>query len=183
MSSTNPFFKLNGQGNKIFTGVTASQTGLVTNGILSFVNIPANKYRAGDLIMIDSMMNKTGSNAGTRQYRLWWVAGNTATLTGAIQLSVRGISPGDYFITPNRRMYIRSANGTSNGTQMLNTSEGYFSDYSPGSVNSTFSNVAIDWTVDGTIFTTITQPIGDVITQHYIKIWEFNHIIGSGRLG
>lgn len=181
MSATNPFFKYNGQANnEIFTGVSASHTGNTTQTILCSVNIPANRYRAGDLIMIDSMLVKTGPlpSFGIPQYKFYWVAGLTASLTGAIQISQRSMGLGNIFVTYNKRMYIRTSNGTGSGhtlgTELSLTTANTFNDFSPGSgINSQVSNIAINWTIDGTIFTTIVQPSSETTTQYYIKIWEF----------
>ena len=183
MSSTNPFFKYNGQANnEIFTGVSASHTGNTTQTILCSVNIPANRYADGDLIMIDSMFVKTGSGAlTTPQYKFYWVAGLTASLTGAIQISQRGLANGNIFVTYNKRMYIRTADGTgfghTSGTELLLTGSNAFSDFNPGGVDSQVSNIAINWTIDGTIFATIVQPAAETTTQYYIKIWEFAYPI------
>jgi len=179
MSATNPFFKYNGQANnEIFTGVSASHTGNTTQTILCSVNIPANRYRAGDLIMIDSMLVKTGSGIlTTPQYKFYWVAGLTASLTGAIQISQRSINNGNVFVTYNKRMYIRTADGTgfghTSGTELSLTTANTFNDFDPGGVNSQVSNIGINWTIDGTIFATIVQPAAETTTQYYIKIWEF----------
>ncbi len=188
MSSTNPFFKFNDNGiNDIFTGVSASHTGSTTETILCSVNIPANRYAVGDMIAIDSMLEKSGNGLSLSPvYKFYWVAGSTATLTGAITLSTRGINlTGTYVILHYRRMYIRTLNGTGAGytlgTEMADPAQGIFNDYDPGSVVLSPSNISIYWTIDGTIFATITQPSVCTTTQYYIKIWEFPYPVS--RIG
>ena len=151
----------------------SSHTGNTTNTVLMSVVVPANTFRAGDLIYLDAMFDKTGS-AGTWTLRYYWVSGSTATLSGAILISTRGISAGNLFGTQNRRLYVRTANGTGSGltlgTETIASATGLFNDYRSEAI----SNLAINWTVTGTIFCAVQlTSSGDTVRQHYLKIWEY----------
>lgn len=177
-------FKFNGKGiNELFTGVSASHTGSSSETILSSIQIPANRYTQGDFIMIDSMLFKTGSGIGTVTIKFYWVAGTTATLTNAIQLSIRTIASGSVFVIFSRRIFIWDPSGAGSnfpviGSEIASTSTGLFSDYGGATTVTSVSNLPIDWTVDGTIFATIAQNAANSITQYYIKIWEFPYPVG-----
>lgn len=167
------FIELNGKWiNQLITGTTVSHTGNTTNTILQSLVVPANTFTAGDFVYLDAMFEKVGT-AGIYTLRYYWVSGSTATLSGAIQLSTRGIGASNRFAIQNRRLYIRTANGTGSGltlgTELISTGGSHFNDYR----SQTVSNVAINWTVDGTIFCAVQLGnAGDTVRQHYLKIWE-----------
>lgn len=159
--------------NEFFSTADPAVSGTTANTITSAVVIPANTYKEGYFIELDSMFSKVGTN-GTITLRYYYVAGNSPTLSGAVQLAVRGIIAAHRFATLNRRLYIRTANGTGSGltlgTELAARLSGLFNDYA----NITVSNVAIDWTNDVTIFSTIQNSSTlDSTTQHYLKIWEW----------
>ena len=153
-----------------FGDVVAGTTG---ETIVGEVTVPANTYKATDLIMLTSMYGKTGTaNIWTQRY--YWVSGPSATLSGALQISVRGMVAANQFANQERRLYIRTANGTGTGitlgTEVVSSSTGVLNDYAP----STSSNLAIDWTIEGSIFTTITlESASDSVSCEYLKIWEW----------
>lgn len=150
-----------------------SHTGNTNLTILESIVIPANTYKSGDLIRIEGMFSKSASS-GTYTIRIYWVSGSTPTTSGAIQISVRGFNAVNNFTIQERRLYIRTANGTgtgiSLGTECISSSVGVFNDYRAEAI----SNLAIDWTVTGCIFYTVQLGnSSDTVTQHYLKIWEF----------
>jgi len=159
--------------NNLYEYGTTTHTGDTNNTILESVVVPANTYRTGDIIMLDSMFDKSGT-AGTWNLRYYWVAGNTPTLSGATQLSLRGILATNQFATQNRRLYIRTADGTGSGftlgTEVITAGSGIFNDYRSEAV----SNLALDWTSVSCIFSTVQlNNSTDRVTQYYLKIWEW----------
>jgi len=169
------FINFNGKWiNQILSTTSVSHSGNTNNTILGSVVVPANTYKAGDLIQLDSMFEKIGT-AGITTLRFYWVSGATPTLSGAIQLSIRGFVAANRFSTQTRRLYIRTANGTGSGltlgTELLTTTGGIFYDYFSSQAR---SNASINWTVTGTIFCTVQLGnSADQVIQHYLKIWEW----------
>jgi hypothetical protein len=159
--------------NNLYEYGTTTHTGNTNNTILESVVVPANTYRTGDIIMLDSMFDKSGT-AGIWTLRFYWVAGNTPTLSGAIQLSLRSIGSTNQFATQNRRLYIRTADGTGSGftlgTEVITAGSGIYNDYRSEAV----SNLALDWTSVSCIFSTVQLGNStDRVTQYYLKIWEW----------
>jgi len=159
--------------NKFFaTGSSLSTP--VTQTIMSEITIPANTYKSGDILALNSMFGKVGiSQSFTIRY--YWNTGTTANLSGALAVSIRGISAGSQFATHDRRLLIRTAAGTGSGillgTEVANAGTGHANDYTP----TTSSNLAIDWTVDGCIFITgqLALSSTDTLNCLYLKIWEW----------
>lgn len=160
--------------NEFFSTGDAPVSGTTTETITSAIVIPANTYKEGDFIELESMFNKVGTNSAYT-IRYYSISGNTPILSGVEkQLGVRSIGATNRFATLNRRLYIRTANGTGSGlnlgTELASVTSGIFDDYE----YTTVSNVAIDWTNDVTIFSTIQNSSTlDSTTQHYLKIWEW----------
>jgi hypothetical protein len=157
--------------NKITTFGTQSVTGTTSITILSSVTIPANKYRSGDLLLLDSMLNRTGT-AANFTVRYYWVAGTTPTLTGAIQISSRTCISTVTYIGHQRKIYIRTANGT--GTGLAQGTEVTTDDIFDDNRSYAKSNVAINWTVTGTLMVTAQLTnTGSTVRSYYLKIWEW----------
>lgn len=159
--------------NKLYEYGTTTHTGNTTNTILESVLVPANTYRDGDHILLDGMFGKTGT-ANIWFIRFYWVAGSTPTLSGATQLSIRGMGSTNLFTIQNRRLYIRTADGTGSGftlgTEVAAAGSGLYNDYRSEGV----SNLALDWTVDSCVFCTVQlNNSSDIGTQYYLKIWEW----------
>lgn len=160
--------------NEFFSTGDLPVSGTTTEKITSYLVIPANTYKEGDFIELESMFSKVGTG-NTYTIRYYSISGDTALLSGTqIQLGVRSIGSSNRFATLNRRLYIRTANGTGSGltlgTELAARLSGLFDDYE----YTTVSNVAIDWTKDVTIFTTAqNNSILDTTTTHYLKIWEW----------
>ena len=167
------FITYNGKWINQFEQFGGGVGGTTVESIVGEVTIPANTYKATDLIMLTSMYGKTGT-AGTWTQRYYWVSGPSATLSGALQISVRTMIATNQFANQERRIYIRTANGTGTGitlgSEVVSSSTGVLNDYT----SSTSSNLAIDWTIEGTIFTTITLgSAADSVSCEYLKIWEW----------
>lgn len=150
-----------------------SHTGNTNLTILESIVIPANTYKAGDLIRIEGMFSKSGTSNGAF-VRMYWVAGSTPTTSGATLISTTKIFTSTNFSIQERRLYIRTANGTgtgiSLGTECFSSTTTSASDYTSGAI----SNLSIDWSVTGCIFHTVQlDGTVDTYTQHYLKIWEF----------
>jgi hypothetical protein len=159
--------------NELLTYGTTAHSGNTTLTILQSVVVPANTYRAGDLVLLDAMFTKSNT-VGIWTLRYYWVSGSTATLSGAIQISSRGIIRTNLFAAQNRRLYIRTANGTGSGltlgTEVISATGAIFNDYRSEAI----SNLAINWTVTGTIFCAVQLGgVSDTVTQRYLKIWEW----------
>jgi hypothetical protein len=157
--------------NKITTFGTQSVTGTTAITILSSVTIPANKYRAGDFLLLDSMLNRTGT-AASFTVRYYWVAGSTPTLTGAIQISSRTCGSTITYFGNQRRIYIRTADGT--GTGLAQGTEVTLDSIFTDTRSFVKSNVAINWTVTGTLMVTAQLTnTGSTVRSYYLKIWEW----------
>ncbi len=157
--------------NEVFTFGTQSVTGTTAITILSSVTIPANKYRSGDFLLLDSMLNRTGI-AASFTVRYYWVAGTTPTLTGAIQISSRTCVSTSTYFGNQRRIYIRTADGT--GTGLAQGTEVTTDDIFTDTRSFAKSNVAINWTVTGTLMVTAQLTnTGSTVRSYYLKIWEW----------
>lgn len=152
---------------------TASHTGSLSNTILHSIRIPANTYKAGDFVSLDGMFSKTGTN-NSWTLRYYWVAGATATLSGATQLSLRTIANTNQFATQTRRLQISTADGTGSGFTAGTITAGVQSNLFDDIRSATYSNVAINWTVDSVIFSAVTlASSSDTCINYYIKLWEW----------
>jgi hypothetical protein len=154
-----------------YGGAEVSVTGTLTQTQGVSVQVPANTFKAGDLVTIDTLFSKNGT-AGNFTYRLFW--NSTDTISGAIQLTTRSISNTQLFATCSRRLSVRTANGTGSspevGTELISTTAGLFTEYQSNGI----SNVAIDWTVDGYIMGAITlSSTADTVINQYLKIWTY----------
>lgn len=159
--------------NQFFTtGSTVS--GSITQTIVGEIVIPAFTYDANRLIMLSSMFSKTGT-AGIGAQRFYWVEGNVATLSGALNISLTNFGATTAFLLTERRLFIHDVTPNvtpayNNGTEVITSTTTQSSDY----LATTATNVQIDWTVDGVIFTTITlASSSDSATCQYLKIWEW----------
>ncbi len=150
-------------------GLVVSFTGSLTQTKLMSILIPANTFKAGDLITVEALFGKTGT-AGTLTHRLYW--NSTDSITGAIQLAIRAVTAANRFAFTSRRLSVRTANGGGSapevGTELIVTTTGFASEYA----SSTVSNVALDWTSDSYVMASVQLGnAGDTVFQYTLKIW------------
>ena len=154
-----------------YEGTEAGIAGTLTQTKLISIPIPANTFKAGDLIVIDTLFSKTGT-AGIFTYRFFW--NSSDTLTGAIQIGVRSIPNTQLFATGSRRLSIRTANGGGSapevGTEVIASAAGIPNEYQ----SNTISNLALDWTIDSYVMGAVTLGnTADSVYQQYMKIWTY----------
>lgn len=154
-----------------YEGTETSITGTLTQTKLISIPIPANTFKAGDLITIDALFSKTGT-AGIFTYRFFW--NSSDILTGAIQIGVRSITNTQLSATGSRRLSIRTANGGGSapevGTEVIAAVTAIYSEYQ----SNTISNLALDWTIDSYVICAVTLGnTADSVFQQYMKIWTY----------
>jgi len=138
--------------------------------------IPANTFKAGDIINITTAFSNT-SNSSSWDVYLYWNTGNT--LTGATQLSKRtGIGSTQGYCQHSRTLHIITANGTGTGTYGLNLNPNPSNEYSDVSAPSPlFPNVVgslvLDWTLDSYVFGALQSTTGQSLRNSYLKITTF----------
>ena len=162
--------------NPFYNTTVASITGTTNLTVLQKVFVPAGTYEAGDLIIVNMLIGKTGT-AGTFTYYLYSSPNDPSVsgISGATQLSVRGVNSAHLYIDQGRHLYIKNTTGGGSGielgTELKSTTEDTPTDMSSG----LSSNVAINWSNGVYLFTTgtITNVGGESITQLYLKIWDY----------
>jgi hypothetical protein len=160
--------------NRFQTFGTVSVTGTGNETILSSLVVPGGSFTSGDFLYLDTMVSFTPNLSTGATIKFYSVAGTSATLGGAIRLSTLTLSFTDQFAGHQRRLYIRTANGT--GTGITLGTEVYSTTTNAGSefFSSLTSNVAIDWTSDTTIFLSgQLDNTGSTLRSYYLKIWEY----------
>jgi hypothetical protein len=129
--------------------IKTSSVGLYTGGTsvvkLNSVFIPANTFSTNEVLNIEAMTQKENT-LNTPTLRFYW---NTSdTLSSAILLASADYNSSWQSLSFYRRIAIRTANGTGQGSLIADPSSLFASDYT--SFNS-FSIVSINWTVDSYI--------------------------------
>lgn len=158
--------------NTFSTAGTQSVTGTTAETIMSSITVPANTFKAGDLVTLDAIFSKTGT-ANQFVTKMYWVAGATATLSGAVQIMTRTSISTVTYSGQSRKLYIRTADGTGTGltlgTEVASSTTSVFDD----DRSVLRSNIAINWTTQGTFFSTIQlSSSSDTGRSYYLKIWE-----------
>lgn len=174
--------KINGINLRNFTDGT---TYIVQDDLLETITasllIPANTFRSLDWVTLDGAFTGEGSFGGAVSsvtYKFYW--NTTLSTAGAIQICQETNSPvvgsAQKYCEFSRRLSIRTANGggsgISLGTELSATgTTGGRNEYAS---QSTISNISINWTVDGYLFTTIQQSVfSDTSTQQFFKLWTY----------
>lgn len=143
--------------------------------------IPANTFKSNDWITLDGAFEANapfGDPVGGVTCKFYW---NTSfSIAGAIQIctesNIPTLGPPRNYWEFSRRLSIRTANGggsgISLGTELSATgATGGRTEYAS---QSTISNISINWTVDGYLFTTIQQSVfSDISTQQFFKLWTY----------
>ncbi len=128
---------------KIVTDTTAGTSSNSTSEILlKSLLIPANTFPANSVLTIQWLLSKTGTNDIIFHYLK---ANTSATLVGATQLAIRSVVAAQRYIPNYRRLAIRVANGTGNGSLIYDPTVGS----ATSDLNENASppvTVSIDWT-------------------------------------
>jgi len=124
------------------TTISAGTNATAAPALLTTLTIPANTYKAGDLLLIETLFTKTGT-AGGHAAGIYINTSNT--LTGAITIVSRSQGTAAIIYQPvTRRAAIIVAAGTGNGTQAITTNS-LDNDFAAATTISP-STLAIDWT-------------------------------------
>jgi hypothetical protein len=130
---------------KIITDTTSGSSSNSTSEILlKSLLIPANTFPANSVLTIQWLLSKTGTNDIIYHYLK---ANTSATLVGATQLAIRSVAAAQRYIPNYRRLAIRVANGTGNGSLIYDPTVGA----ATSDLNENASppvTVSIDWTND-----------------------------------
>jgi hypothetical protein len=128
---------------KVVTDVTVgSSTNSTSEILLKSILIPANTFPANSVLTIQWLISKTGTNDIMYHYLK---ANTSATLVGATQLAIRSVVATQRYIPNYRRLAIRVANGSGNGSLIYDPTVGS----ATSDLNENASppvSVSIDWT-------------------------------------
>ena len=174
--------KINGINLRNFTdGTTYTVSGTSAEILTASLLIPANTFKSNDWITLDGAFeadNPSFDPVGGVTCKFYW---NTSFSTaGAIQIcqetNIPTLGPPRNYWEFSRRLSIRTANGggsgISLGTELSATgATGGRTEYNS---QETVSNISINWTVDGYLFTTIQQSVpSDISKQQFFKLWTY----------
>ena len=174
--------KINGINLRNFTdGTTYTVAGTSAEILTASLLIPANTFKNNDWITLDGAFeanDSIGEAVGGVTCKFYW---NTSfSIAGAIQICAESntptLGPPRSYWEFSRRLSIRTANGggsgISLGTELSATgATGGRTEYNS---QSTVSNISINWTVDGYLFTTIQQSVFlDISKQQFFKLWTY----------
>ena len=178
-------FESGGNSRGAYIDITDASTGLTNNllGIVAYKNIspvtvsattsatlaqsiyiPANTFKAGDLIEVSYRAKKVGAN-GTCILRL--NVNTTAVLLGATFLASTNFNPANnVYNSVFRTLQVVTSN---NNTEVFSTAGIQNTDFITNTAAVT--NVSLDWTVDQYVFTSITPASSaDTVTSTYLLI-------------
>lgn len=138
--------------------------------------IPANTFKAGDLISLESMFWKNNTT-GTFTWKYYY---NTSdSLVGATQLATfTSASNTIVFSHGYRRLSIIVANGGGSGidlgSEILSTTQNISTDLTGGLGLTTMDNVAINWTANVYLICSLqNSTIGTTTSQRFFKVWTY----------
>ena len=174
--------KINGINLRNFTdGTTYTVSGTSAEILTASLLIPANTFKSNDWITLDGAFEvnaPSGDPVGGVTCKFYW---NTSfSIAGAIQICAESntivVGSPQKYCEFSRRLSIRTANGggsgISLGTELSATGDtGGRNEYAS---QSTVSNISINWTVNGYLFTTIQQSVPtDISKQQFFKLWTY----------
>jgi hypothetical protein len=145
------------------SGITGPLGGSSVETILNSIFIPANTFSVGDILTLEHYINKTGT-AGTTTWRHYYNTSNS--LSGAIQISIRGEGAANRYLPGMRRLVVRS---TTNNTYVMNSAAGFYTD-GQSNISSVSSTLSLNWTVDSYIILTATNVTTDRSSCLLLKI-------------
>lgn len=165
--------KINDTNLRNFTdGNSYSVNGTTTQTITASVFIPGNTFQSGDFLNIDTAFFR---NTTTSLFTSRFYYNSTLSLTGAIQIGIRlSVSSANSYVPISRTLSIRTADGTgagiSLGTEVIASGSNVTSEF----VSSAVSNLPIDWTTDGYIFSSVVPSVSGLsISQYFLKVWTY----------
>ena len=161
--------------NPFYNTTVKSITGTTNLTVLQKVFVPAGTYEAGDLIIVNMLIGKTGT-AGGFTYYLYSSPNDpdVSGISGATQLWVRGVNNTSLYIDQGRHLYIKNTTGGGSGielgTELAAVGTSIFNEMR----SSTTSNVAINWSNGVYLFIAGNMASSaDRIDQYYLKIWDY----------
>ena len=174
--------KINGINLRNFTdGTTYTVSGTSAEILTASLLIPANTFKSNDWITLDGAFEvnaPSGDPVSNVNYKFYW--NTTFSTAGAIQICLETntivVGSPQKYCEFSRRLSIRTANGggsgISLGTELSATgTTGGRNEYAS---QASISNISINWTVDGYLFTTIQQSsISDISKQQFFKLWTY----------
>ena len=161
--------------NPFYNTTVASITGTTNLTVLQKVFVPAGTYEAGDLIIVNMLIGKTGT-AGTFTYYLYSSPNNpdVSGISGATQLSVRGVNSAHLYIDQGRHLYIKNTTGGGSGIELGTELAAVGTQIFNEMRSSTQTNIGINWSNGVYLFVAVQLANAtDTIQQHYLKIWDY----------
>lgn len=165
--------KINNTNLRNFTdGNSYSVNGTTTQTITASVFIPGNTFRSGDFLSIDTACFR---NTTTSLFTVRFYYNSTLSLTNAIQIGIRlSANSANSYVPFSRTLSIRTANGTGSGislgTETITSGSSVISEF----ISSAVSNLPIDWTTDGYLFSSISPSASGLsISQYHLKVWTY----------
>jgi hypothetical protein len=129
------------------TGV--SITGGITEVVAQSVLIPANTFLQYDIIGLYGRLRKQNTNdTATIRLRI----NTTPTVGGQLVGTYASTSATHLLIPISRRLVIKTLDGTGDGTMVMGNTAGESTDI--GMTNQSYSNLAINWSVDNYLIVT-----------------------------
>ena len=161
--------------NPFYNTTVASITGTTNLTVLQKVFVPAGTYEAGDLIIVNMLIGKTGT-AGTFTYYLYSSPNDPSVsgISGATQLSVRGVNSAHLYIDQGRHLYIKNTTGGGSGIELGTELAAVGTQIFNEMRSSTQTNIGINWSNGVYLFVAVQLAnAADTIQQHYLKIWDY----------
>ena len=161
--------------NPFYNTTVASITGTTNLTVLQKVFVPAGTYEAGDLIIVNMLIGKTGT-AGTFTCYLYSSPNNpdVSGISGATQLSVRGVNSAHLYIDQGRHLYIKNTTGGGSGIELGTELAAVGTQIFNEMRSSTQTNIGINWSNGVYLFVAVQLANAtDTIQQHYLKIWDY----------
>ena len=144
-SDLSNYVTYSGLSSQLYRKVNVTDSGVISSSTaLTLVYsqlIPANTFAAGDIITISWRGQKTNFNAGNTQY---FYINTSNTVSGATLLGTHGTSTNVRMVQMDRKLYIKN---TTTNTEVYSPTSPVALYYTATST-ATFSNIAINWTID-----------------------------------
>jgi hypothetical protein len=165
---------VNGVNLRNFTdSTTVTQLLSTSENIVGSILVPANTFRAGDLITLEAMFFKSND---TGNFTCRYYYNTTNSLAGAVLIQeVTSVSNIIKYIHLYRRLYIIQANGGGTGselgTELLGTSQSDDLRLNSGFLS---GNLSINWTNDVYIICSLQNTSTNTATsKRFLKLWTY----------
>lgn len=132
---------------KVVTTTTpAGSVNSTSNTLINSLLIPANTFSSGDIVTVETCLTKSATNGA---FSFYFYVNTSSSLVGAT-LVATNTSVGNTTRAAQlyRRLTIDVANGSGNGTIVLNTSFAARDDIGVANYTTGFSTLTTNWTVD-----------------------------------